>query len=45
MTYNWATDAKACWDLAIRMKALRIGSRRAATPWEFYWLEGQGLIP
>lgn len=43
--YIWQEDAKACYELALRMIALRLGSRRAATPAEMYWQEAHGVIP
>jgi hypothetical protein len=45
VTYNWQTDAVRCYDLALHFMALRIGSRRPANGFEWYWLEAQGLIP
>lgn len=45
MTYCFNTDFGGSYALACRMLALRHGSVRAACGWEFYWLEGQGLIP
>ena len=45
MDYNWRTDAIACYMFAIRMIALRIGSRRFETIPEMYWQESHGTIP
>lgn len=45
MTYCWKTDFAGSYTLACRMLALRHGSVRAATCWEFYWMEAQGLVP
>jgi hypothetical protein len=45
MTYPFMADFSASYALCCRMLALRHGSVRAATCWEFYWCEGQGLIP
>lgn len=45
MTYPFMDDFAAGYSLALRMMALRVGSVRAATCWEFYWCEKQGLIP
>ena len=43
---NWASrDAYLSWAYAIRMMALRIGSRRFETLPEMYWQEQHGLIP
>lgn len=45
MTYSWEADFGGSYTLALRMLALRHGSVRAATLYEQYWLESQGLIP
>lgn len=45
MTYDWRIDAIACFYFALRMKALRIGSRRFETLPEMYWIEQHGGIP
>ncbi len=45
MSYCWQSDFGDSYALALRMLALRHGSVRAATVWEMYWCEGQGLIP
>jgi hypothetical protein len=44
-SYNPARDGQDSYTLALYMLALLHGSRRAATPWEMYWLEKQGLMP
>jgi hypothetical protein len=44
-TYNWRLDAYRCYLLAIRLKALRVGSIRPASPAEVYWQELHGQIP
>ena len=38
-------DAKACYEYALYMKALAIGSRRFQTVSEMYWQEMHGVIP
>jgi len=43
--YNWQRDAIDCYHLALRMIALRIGSRRFETLPEMYWQESHGVIP
>jgi hypothetical protein len=43
--YNWERDAISSYTLAIRMIALRIGSRRFKTLPEMYWQEQHGTIP
>ena len=43
--YNWRLDAYRSYLLAIRMKALAIGSIGPATPAEMYWAEAYGQIP
>jgi hypothetical protein len=43
--YDWERDAIACYTLAIRMIALRIGSRQFQTIPEMYWQEQHGVIP
>ena len=45
MTYCGHADAFQSWKYAIHMKALEVGSRRPVGMWEFYYLEGIGLIP
>jgi len=45
LTYDAERNALDCYTLALRMMALRRGSRHFRTLWEMYWLEGQGLIP
>lgn len=45
MHHDPSPDFIGSYALALRMLALRLGSRRPATVWEFYWLESQGLIP
>lgn len=45
MTYCWQTDFGNSYAFALRMLALRHGSVRAATCWEMYWCEKEGLIP
>lgn len=45
MTYPFMADFSASYTFACRMLALRHGSVRAATLYEQYWLESQGLIP
>lgn len=45
MKYCPETNAKRCYELALRMIALRIGSRRAETVAEMYWQEQHGVIP
>ena len=45
MTYDWQQDARDCYTLALYYMALSVGSRRAKTPNEFYFVEGLGLIP
>lgn len=45
MTYDWRADAIACYHLALRMKALAIGSMRFSTIPEMYWQERHGVIP
>jgi hypothetical protein len=44
-TYPWRIDAYRCYLLALRMKALAIGSIRPTTPAELYWAERHGVIP
>jgi hypothetical protein len=43
--YPWRHDAYRCYLLALRMKALAIGSIRPTTPAELYWAERHGVIP
>lgn len=43
--YDWRRDAIDCYHLALRMIALRIGSRRFETLPEMYWQEQHGVIP
>jgi hypothetical protein len=43
--YNWQQDAKACYEYALRMIALKRGFRRFETPAEMYWQEAHGVIP
>ena len=43
--YPWRIDAYRSYLLAIRCKALAIGSVRPSTPAEFYWAEAHGVIP
>lgn len=43
--YDWRVDAIRCYELALRMIALRLGSRRFHTLPEMYWQESQGVIP
>lgn len=45
MTYDWRADALACYTLALRMLALRVGSRHFETLPEMYWVERHGGIP
>lgn len=45
MTYDWREDSRLCYTLALRMIALRIGSRRFETLYEMYWQEQHGVIP
>lgn len=45
MAYDWQADAKACYELALRMIALRRGSRQFKTLPEMYWQEAHGVIP
>ena len=45
MTYDWRSDAMACYTLALRLVALRLGSRRFETIPEMYWCERHGVIP
>ena len=45
MAYDWHQDALACFHLAIRLKALAIGSIRFQTIPEMYWQESHGVIP
>lgn len=45
MTYNWRLDAYRCYLLALRLKALAIGSIPPASPAEMYWAEAHGVIP
>lgn len=45
MTYNPHADARACYDLACYMLALRQGSRRPQTLFEWYFVESYGGIP
>lgn len=42
---NWRQDALDSYHLALRMIALRIGSRRFETLPEMYWQEAHGVIP
>ncbi len=42
--YPWRLDAYRSYLFALRMKALAIGARRAATPAEMYWQEAHGTI-
>lgn len=43
--YDWNADAVACYTLALRMIALRLGTRRLETIPEMYWQERHGVIP
>lgn len=43
--YCWQTDAKACYELALRMISLRLGTRQFRTVAEMYWQERHGVIP
>jgi hypothetical protein len=43
--YDWNADAVACYTLALRMIALRLGTRRFETIPEMYWQERHGVIP
>jgi hypothetical protein len=43
--YDWQSDAKACYEYALRMIALRIGSRQFQSLPEMYWQEQHGNIP
>jgi len=43
--YDWNADAVACYTLALRMIALRMGIRRFETIPEMYWQERHGVIP
>jgi hypothetical protein len=43
--YPWRHDAYRCYLLALRMKALAIGSIQPTTPAELYWAERHGVIP
>lgn len=43
--YPWRLDAYRCYLLALRLKALAIGSIRPATPAEMYWAEMHGQTP
>ena len=43
--YNRQRDAIDCYHLALRMIALRLGSRRFETLPEMYWQESHGVIP
>lgn len=45
MTYDWQQDALASYTYALRMLALKIGSRRFETLPEMYWQESHGVIP
>lgn len=45
LEYNWRKDAIDCYHLALRMIALRIGSRQFYTLPEMYWQESHGVIP
>ena len=45
VAYCWRTDSYASWHFALRMKSLAIGSRRPATLFELYYVEGMGGIP
>lgn len=45
MTYNWRTDSINCFNLALRLIALRRGSIRFQTIPEMYWIEQNGGIP
>ena len=45
MTYDWRQDSRNSYTYALRMMALRIGSRRFETPAEMYWQEQHGVIP
>jgi hypothetical protein len=45
MTYPWRQDAIDCYHLALRMIALRLGSRRFETLPELYFVELNGGIP
>lgn len=43
--YNWRLDAYHSYLLAMRLKALAIGSMRPSSVWEFYYCEAHGVIP
>jgi hypothetical protein len=43
--YDWRKDAIDCYHLALRMIALRLGSRQFHTLPEMYWQESHGVIP
>jgi hypothetical protein len=43
--YDWETDAKRCYEHALRMISLRLGVRRFKTIPEMYWQEQHGVIP
>lgn len=45
MTYDWRLDALRSYHLAMRLKAIAIGSMRPTTPAELYWAEMHGVIP
>lgn len=45
MAYDWHSDSIASYALAMRLKALAIGSRRFQTIPELYWQEQNGAIP
>lgn len=45
MAYDWRSDAIASYGLAMRLKALAIGSRCFQTIPELYWQELNGAIP
>lgn len=45
MAYDWQQDSRDSWALAIRYKALAIGSRHFETIPEMYYQESKGVIP
>ena len=45
MAYDWRSDALASYTLAMRLKALAVGSRPFQTIPEMYWQELNGVIP
>ena len=45
MTYDWRVDSIGCFNLALRLIALRLGVQRFKTIPEMYWQEQHGVIP